>query len=223
MAAVKLMKRVCPMIKVQPLLLLFLIQLLLIFLGLSIWLFLRYKKISIKEVIARGEANRLRDELKNAEMQNDEVSGWENKFTDLQNKFEHIKNINEKLKESINKLIPEAKRTKEHEQVIRDIEQSYVELDSFMGALRKEKEQLHAKTISYESDMSKLSQKLEHSVPKEEYDKLHTQKKSLELKYDKMKKDLDDKAKEYDSLQKNFLWLEKEYNALYNNISEDRP
>lgn len=190
--------------------------------GLSLYLFLRYKKLSIKEVISRGEANRLRDELKNMEMPNDEVSGWENKFSDLQTKFEQVKTINDKLKESINKLIPEAKRTKEHEKIIRDIEQSYVELDSFIGTLRKEKEQLYTKTRDYEIDMSKLSQKLEHSVPKEEYDKLNTQKKSLELKFDKVKKDLEDQVKEYDNLQKNYVWLEKEYNALYSNINEDR-
>jgi chromosome segregation ATPase len=172
--------------------------------------------------MARGEANRLRDDLKNMDIQNGEVAGWENKFSDLQTKFEQVTTINEKLKESINKLIPEAKRTKDHEKIIRDIEQSYVELDSFIGSLRKEKEQLHAKTKAYESDMSRLSQKLEQSVPKEEYDKLNTQKKSLELKFDKLKKDLEDKSKEYDNLQKNFLWLEKEYNALYSNISEDR-
>jgi len=209
-------------IKVPPLLLLFLVQFLLIFLGLSIFLFQRYKKLRIKEVIARGEAGRLKDELNNMEIQNDEVSCWENKFSDLQEKFEHVKNINEKLKESINKLIPEAKRTKEHEQVIRDIELSYVELNSFIKTLKKEKEQLHAKTKAYESDMSKLSHKLELSVPKEEYDKLNTQKKSLELKFDKLKKDLEDKGKEYDGLQKNYLWLEKEYNALYSNISDDK-
>ncbi len=210
------------MIKVPTLLLLFLIQFLFIFLGFSILLFLRYKKLRIKEVIARGEANRLRDEFKKMEIYNDEVSGWENKFSDLQKKFEHVKNINEKLKGSIDKLIPEAKRTKEHQQVIRDIEQSYIELDTFIGTLRKEKEQLHAKTRAYESDMRRQSQKMEHSVPKEEYDKLNTREKSLELKFEKLKKELEDKVKEYDNLQTNYVWLEKEYNALYNNISEDK-
>jgi chromosome segregation ATPase len=209
-------------IKVPPLILLFLIQFLLMFLGLSIFLFLRNKKLRIKEVMARGEASRLRDDLKNMVIQNDKASGWENKFSDLQTKFEQVKIINERLKESINKLIPEANRTKEHQQVIRDIEQSYIDLDSFIGTLRKEKEQLHAKTRAYESDMSRLSQKLNHSVPKEEYDKLKTHNKSLELKFDKMKKDLEDQVKEYNNLQKNFVWLEKEYNALYNNISQDR-
>lgn len=160
--------------------------------------------------------------LNNIEMQHDDVSDWENKFSDLQNKFEHVKNINEKLKESINKLIPEAQRTKEHAQVIKDIEHSYVELDSFIGTLRKEREQLYAKTKTYESDMSKLSHKLELSVSKDEYDKMNAHKKSLELRFDKLKKDLQDKSKAYDNLQKNYLWLEKEYNALYENISENR-
>jgi len=210
-------------IKVPPLVLLFLIQFLLIFMGVSIFLFLRHKKLRIKEVIARGEANRLRDELRNMVMQNDQVSDWGNKFSDLQTKFEQVKNINEKLKDAINKLIPEAKRTKDHEQIFRDIEHSYVELNSFIGALRQEKDQLQAKTKAYESDMSKLSQKLEHSVAKEEFDKLNIQKKSLELKFEKLRKDLEGKVREYDSLQKNYLWLEKEYNALYSNISEEKP
>lgn len=211
------------MIKVPPLVLLFLIQFLLIFMGVSIFLFHRHKKLRIKEVIARGEANRLRDELRNMVIQNEQVSGWGNKFSDLQTKFEQVKNINEKLKDAINKLIPEAKRTKDHEQIFRDIEHSYVELNSFIGALRQEKDQLQAKTKAYESDMSKLSQKLEHSVAKEEFDKLNIQKKSLELKFEKLRKDLEGKVREYDSLQKNYLWLEKEYNALYSNISEEKP
>ncbi len=210
------------MIKVSPLLLLFLIQFLLIFLGLSIYLYLRYKKLRIKEVIARGEAHRLRDECKNMEIQDDEVSAWENKCSDLQKQFEHVKNMNEKLTESINTLIPEAKKTNEHKQAIKDIEQSYVELDSFIGALREEKEQLYAKMNGYELDMRKLSHKLEMSVPQEVYDKLNAQKKGLELKFDKMKKDLEDKASEHASLQKNYVWLEKEYNALYNNINDDK-
>jgi len=210
-------------IKVPPLVLLFLIQFLLIFMGVSIFLFHRHKKLRIKEVIARGEANRLRDELRNMVIQNEQVSGWGNKFSDLQTKFEQVKNINEKLKDAINKLIPEAKRTKDHEQIFRDIEHSYVELNSFIGALRQEKDQLQAKTKAYESDMSKLSQKLEHSVAKEEFDKLNIQKKSLELKFEKLRKDLEGKVREYDSLQKNYLWLEKEYNALYSNISEEKP
>ena len=211
------------MIKVPPLVLLFLIQFLLIFMGVSIFLFHRHKKLRIKEVIARGEANRLRDELRNMVIQNEQVSGWGDKFSDLQTKFEQVKNINEKLKDAINKLIPEAKRTKDHEQIFRDIEHSYVELNSFIGALRQEKDQLQAKTKAYESDMSKLSQKLEHSVAKEEFDKLNIQKKSLELKFEKLRKDLEGKVREYDSLQKNYLWLEKEYNALYSNISEEKP
>jgi len=209
-------------IRIYPLLLLFLIQFLFIFAGVSIYLFLRYRKLLVKEIIARGEANRLRDEIGKMEMQNNEMSGLENKFSDLQKKFERVKNINEKLKESINKLIPEAKRTKEHEQIIRDIEQSYVELDSFIGILRNEKEQLHAKTKAYDSDISKLSHQLEMSVSKDEYDKLKTQKKSLELKFDKTTKDLKEKIKEFESLQKNYLWLEKEYNALYNNVRDDK-
>ena len=138
----------------------------------------------------------------------------------MQKQFEHVKNINDKLKESINKLIPESKRTKEHEQAFSDIEQFNVELEAFIVTLRKEKEQLHEKIKAYEIDMKKLSQKLEHSVPKDEYDKLNAQKKSLELKFDKMKKDLEDKTKEHENLQKNYLWLEKEYNALYSNISD---
>lgn len=210
------------MIRISPLLLLFLVQFLFVFAGLSLFLFLRYKKLNIREVIARGEVNRLRDELKNMEVENNDKSGIENRLSDLQKQFEHINNINEKLKESINKLIPEAKRTKEHEQVIRDIEQSYVELDSFMGVLKKEKAQLQAKNKAFDIDISKLSHKLELSVPKEEYDKLNTQKKSLELKFDKATKDLKEKTQECETLQKNYLWLEKEYNALYNNVSDDK-
>ena len=216
-------KRASPVIRVSPLVLLFLIQFLLIFLGLTIFLFFQYRKIRVKEVIARGEANRLRDELKNMEINNkDKGLGWEDKFSNLQKKYEHVKNINAKLNESINKLLPEAKRTNGQEQVIRDIEQSYIELESFIVSLRKEKELFHSKSKSLEGDINKLSQKLEHSVSKEEYDKSTAQKKGLESKFDKLKKDLADKSTEYESHKKNYLWLEKEYNALYDNIRENK-
>lgn len=209
-----------PVLKISPLVLLFLVQFLLIFLGLTIFLFLQYKKLRVKELIARGEAGRLRAELENAERINDHASGLEDKFSDLQKKFDQVKTINEKLKDAINKLIPEGKRTKEHEQAINDIEQSYAEFDSFIGILRKEKETLSAQSKVFKLDISKLSQRLEHSVSKDDYDKLNSQKKSLELKFAKLKKDLEDKAKEHESLQKNYVWLEKEYNALYDNIND---
>ncbi len=206
-------------IKVSPLILLFLIQFLLIFLGLTIFLLVQYRKLSVKEIISRGEANRLRAELENQEKQNIELSGWKDMFGALQTKFEQVKNINAKLKESINALIPEAKRTKEHEKVIGEIEQFYAEIDSFVESLREEKERLHQQSKSYKSEIDRLSQKLEHSVSKGEYDNLKAQKKSLELKLDKLKNDLMDKNKEYVNLQKNYIWLEKEYNALYKNIN----
>ncbi len=211
------------MIKVPPLVLLFLIQFLLIFLGLTIFLFLRNRKLSVKAIIVRGEANRLKSELTHMESKNVELSDSKNTLSDLQKKFEEVKNINAKLKDSINKLIPEAERTKEHEQVIRDIEQSYAELDSFIAILRKEKEQLHEKSKSSESYINKLEKKLKQSVSKEEYDNLKAHNKSLELRFEKLKKDLEDKTGECESLQKNYIWLEKEYNALYNNISHDKP
>jgi chromosome segregation ATPase len=215
-------KRASPVIRVHPLVMLFLIQFLLIFLGLTLFLFFKYRKINVKEIIARGEAIRLRDELKNMEINKDNGSGWKDKFSDLQKKYEHVKSINAKLNESINKLLPEAKRTNGHEQIIKDIEQSYIELESFIVSLQKEKELFHAQSKSLEGDINKLSQKLEHSVSKEEYDKLDAKKNGLESKFDKLKEDLAVKSTECESLKKNYLWLEKEYNALYDNISENK-
>lgn len=209
-----------PVLEIPPLVLLFLVQFLLIFLGLTIFLFLQYKKLSVNVRIARGEAARLRAELEDAERRSDQSSALEDKFSDLQKKFEQVKAVNERLKEAINKLIPEGKRTKEHEQAIKDIEQSYAEIDSFIGVLRKEKEALRAQSKVFKLDISKLSQQLDHSVSKDDYDKLNSQKKSLELKFAKLKKDLEAKAKEHESLQKNYVWLEKEYNALYDNIND---
>ncbi|MBI4682820.1 MAG: hypothetical protein HY757_06935 [Nitrospirae bacterium] len=167
----------------------------------------------------REEVTRFKSELAHMESKNSELTDSKDMLSELQKKFDEVKNINAKLKESINKLIPEANRTREHEQVIRDIEQSYAELDSLFVILRKEKERLNEKSKSSEGHIDKLEKKLKQSVSKEEFDNLKARNKSLELKFDKLKKDLEDKTGEYESLQKNYIWLEKEYNALYNNIS----
>lgn len=209
------------MIKVNALAFLFILQFLVIFLGFTILLFFRYRKLNVREIISRGEANRLREELEHMEGQHVELSSWKEMFNNLQEKFDHIRGVNTTLKESIATLIPEADRSKKYEQLISEIEQNNKELDTCIGELQKENKQLNKNSKTFERDLDQLSRKLDLSVSKEAYNNLKAQKKSLELKFEKLKKDLAAKTREHESLQKNYVWLEKEYNALYENISED--
>jgi chromosome segregation ATPase len=210
------------MIKVNALAFLFIIQFMLTFLGLTVFLYLQNKKLSVKEIISRGEINRLRSEIQDKEKINTELLAWKDMFDNLQKKFEQIKGVNAKLKEAIALLIPEAQRSKEYEQLIADIEQNNKELDMCINTLQKENEELDKKAKSFQREISELSTELQHSVSMEEFKKVSAEKKRLEIQVERLKEELDSMTKQYENLEKNYIWLEKEYNALYKNISDDK-
>ncbi len=207
-------------IKINALVLLFIVQFLLVFITLAVVFYRKLKKEEVKAAVSEGGVRRLSFEVKKMEEKSDEQSGWKDKFGDLQSKFDVIKKHNEKLKMSIDKLVPEAERTKEYAEVIGDIEESYVELDSFLRELKKEKLDLAEQAHSFQGDIKNLSSKLDNSVNKAEFDILQAEKHGVELKVKKLQGELDEKTHEYDSLEKNYMWLEKEYNALYENASK---
>jgi len=206
------------LIKVNALAFLFIIQFLLIFFGLTIFLFIKYRKLTIKEVITRGEISRLKSEIEGQTKENILLLRWRDMFIDLREKFELIKNNNIKLKETINLLIPEAQRTKEYEQLLADIESNNKELDMCIGTLQKENENLNQRVKSFTVEMDELTHKLEHSVSEDKYQSLAAEK-NLEIK--KLEEALKEQVRRYENLEKNYVWLEKEYRALYRNISEN--
>lgn len=173
---------------------------------------------------SQEEAQRLHDDAKKQEEkvrgQSTDIEKWKDLFKDLESKFTSIKQMNAKLKDAIAQLIPEAERSKEYEQLVADIEKSNKELDTCIAALSREKEALIRMNTSIKSKADELSQKLQDSVSKEEFNKLMVQKNDLESNVNALTEQLNAKTQEYDSLKQNFAALEKEYNALYMNIDE---
>ncbi|RJQ18069.1 MAG: hypothetical protein C4560_07775 [Nitrospiraceae bacterium] len=211
------------MIRVNALVFLFIVQFLLMFLGIAIFLFIRHKKLSVKAVIAQGEIRRLENDLENSKLNVSELLPLQNILKDLQQKHEESNVINAKMKEMIDFLAPEAERSKEFQQLLAEVEKNRKELDTCLGTLQKENEALNEQMESSEKKLRNLSGRLEDSVSKEEYQNVLSEKKSLELKVERMKKDLDQKTSDLERLEKNFIYLEKEYNALYKNVKGEEP
>jgi len=210
-------------IKVPALLFLFLVQFILIFMGLAVFLFIRHRKLDIKATILQGEIRRLESELDRQKEEIEGLLGWPKMFSDLQQKFEQVQGINTRLKESVEALVPEAQRSKEFEQLIAEIDHHNNELNTCVGALQNENESLTQRMISAARETEKLSGKLRESVKKEDYQRLESEKNGLELKVAKLREELDSKTKDCERLEKNFIYLEKEYNALYKNIKGEEP
>ncbi len=207
-------------IKINALVLLFTVQFLIIFVTLTIVFYRQYRKQKISAIVAQGESRRLTAEIAYQEQKNNEFSELQGEFGEMQNKYDQVKTLNEKLKASIDTLIPQAKRTKEHELVIKDIEGYYAELDSFVRTLRTEKDQLSTKSDTYEKDIAKISLKLKGSISKEDHDYVKAQNNRLTLEIDKHLEELAKAESSYSELEKNYMWLEKEYNALYENANK---
>jgi len=212
-------------LEIRPLIFLFIIQFLLLFAALSIFLIFRYRALSVKEALARKETVELRAEISGSsrqiEVKSAEFDQLKNTFDDLQQKFIHIKESNAKLKTLIEALVPEANRSKEFAKVIGEIEESNKELDSCINTLQKENTDLEKKAKSLEREAEGLADLLQQSVRKEELYQAQSQKKALEIKMTKVERDLQEKTDAYDQLQKNYIWLEKEFNALYKNVSQE--
>jgi chromosome segregation ATPase len=212
-------------LEIRPLIFLFIIQFLLLFAALSIFLIFRCRALSVKEALARKETVELRAEISGSsqqiEVKSAEFDQLKNTFDDLQQKFIHIKESNAKLKTLIEALVPEANRSKEFAKVIGEIEESNKELDSCINTLQKENTDLEKKAKSLEREAEGLADLLQQSVRKEELYQAQSQKKALEIKMTKVERDLQEKTDAYDQLQKNYTWLEKEFNALYKNVSQE--
>lgn len=211
------------MIKVHALAFLFLIQFLLIFLGLSVFLFLRHKKVNTKVVVSQGEIRRLESEIDNRKKEIAGLLRWKDMFNDLQQKFEKMKSINKKLMETIDVLVPEAERSKEFAELLVEMEQSKKDLDSCIGTLQKENEALSEQMRFSRDEIAGLSGKLKESVSKKDFQKVLNEKMGLETKVHELEEELKMKTKEYEKLEKNFVYLEKEYNALYRNVKGEEP
>ncbi len=206
------------MIKLPALLVLFLIQLLLISWGTAIALFKRNKKLNIQAASSHEEIKKLADELDVQKEGMAEFSNLQTLFSELQQKFEQLTIVNAKLKEMIDFLLPEAERSKEFQEILNEVEHNNNELITCIGTLQKENEALNQRKKSFEKEVDGLSRKLRDTVNKEEYQKVLSEKKSLEIKLENLREDFGKKTKDLEKLERNYIYLEKEYNALYKNF-----
>ncbi len=209
------------MLKINATAFLFILELLLVFLGLSILLFLKHRKQTGEKVIYREKIEKLENNINDHEKKNKELSGFKEAFSDLRKKFNLIKNINIKLKKAIASLVPEAEKSEEYKKLIADIEQNNKELDMCIDTLEKENKEFDKKITSFTDEVSGLSRKLKGTVSKAEFDRVAAEKKRLELRIEALEDKLNNKTAEYGKLEKNYMWLEKEYNALYSNVHEE--
>ena len=209
------------MVRVNALAFIFIVQFLLMFLGIAIFLFIHCRRQTRRAVVSRQEIGRLNDDIRNQKRKSSELLKWKEMFEDLQEKFKQIKNINMKLKGAIETLVPDAEKSKEYKQLISDLELNNNELDSCLESLGSKNDELEKKALTFEHKVEGLNRKLQDYVSKAKYNIAVSENKSLELKVDSLKKQIESQAKEYENLEKNYAWLENEYNALYDNINEE--
>jgi chromosome segregation ATPase len=211
------------MVNIPALLFLFLLQFLLMFLGLAVFLFIRHRKMNIKLVISQGEIRRLESEIQKHKEEVNGLLGFQKMFQDLQQKFDQIQGVNTKLREAVEVLVPEAERSKEFAELISQIDSHNKELNTCIGTLQTENDSLTERMKSFQTEVDGLSDKLRESVNKEEHQRVLNEKERLERKVGNLKAEIDKKTGEYDKLEKNYMHLEKEYNALYMNIKGEVP
>ncbi len=209
------------MLRVNATAFLFILEFLLVLAGISVLLFLRYRRQKEKEVVYRHEIQELQHSAREQEKQNEELLGFKEAFGNMQRKLDKVRAINLKLKQAIDTLVPEAERTEEYKKLIAEIEQNNKELDLCINTLERENEELAADVTSFRDEVDSLSRKLKDSVSRAEFDKVEAENKRLELRVESLQARLAEKTAEYEKLEKNYMWLEKEYNALYNNIHEE--
>ncbi len=210
------------MLKIDPLFALIAVQCLLVFAGITIFIIVKYRKLSAMELAAQRELRSLRAEVDKQAQIKHELRVWKHMFNELQEKFEGIRTVNEKLKDSLAALIPEAERSKEYEQLIADIEQNNITLDNCIGSIKKENEELEKTVAALEREADGLADLLQQTVRKEELDRALEQTQSLKLKHEKILKELKQLRDEHEKLQKSNELLQKEYNALYDNVEAEK-
>ncbi len=210
------------MVRINALVFLFIIEFLLILFCLNIFLFLRHRKQTIKKIISDGEIQKLRNDIERQKNKIVELLSWKDMFNELDKRFQLVRTINVKLKDSLTVLIPEDERSEELKKIIADFEYTNKELDMCVGVLKQETESLNQKMKYFEDEIDGLSERLQRSVNKKEFDRILAERDELAGKLRKLEKEPNNRAKAYKDLQDKYTSLEKEYNALYRDIKGER-
>ncbi len=200
------------MIKIDALMFLIIIEFLLIFFGLTVFLFLKYRKQTMKVNIPGEEVQKLKDVIENKEKKIVELSGWKHKFTDSEKRFELTGIINAKLIEFFMGLIPDAEKSEELKKIIADFDYSDKELDT----LKDENEKLNQKIKDFEQEIKGISGILQGSLSNKGSDTVSAEGDEFAEKVRKLEEELKNKEEECIKLKDTYADLEKEYNILYN-------
>jgi uncharacterized phage infection (PIP) family protein YhgE len=192
-------------IKVNALVFLFVVQFLLIFLGLTIFLFIRSRKINHGQGSYKDNDS-LEGSVKIPETNNEEIAVMKGMLSDFQDKFEKIKNVNTNLKEAVTTLMPEGEGSGQYEQLLAEVEKNQREIELCIETLQRENEQLNDKNKSFEEGAGKLATK---------YATVLSEKTSLESRVEELHKELAGLTEANDKLKHTYSMLEKEYDALY--------
>lgn len=206
------------MIRINALAFLFIIELVFIATGVAIFLFTRYRKQVLKEAALREEIQKKDDIIEEQQRCVIELSTLQDMFNNLKEKFRSIQEVNTRLKESIKALMPEAEKSQELEKIIADFEYTNKELDLCVGVLQEENERLQKEIANLKEGARSLSNKLQDSVSREEYEMVVQERDGLIKKVERLEDELITRIKDFETLKENYSMLEKEYNALYNNM-----
>jgi len=138
-----------------------------------------------------------------------QLAGYRDMLADLQAKLKQMTDSNEKLKAGITKLIPEAERSKDLEDLLEEFERSKRDVDNCMGTLQSENQRMSEAIENYEREMEGLSDLAD------EYKKLLQKKDVIVRKLQQAEAELETTTTSYESLQNQFNTLEAEYKRLY--------
>jgi chromosome segregation ATPase len=207
------------MIRINATLFLFIVEFMILFLGVAVIMFFQWRKQRGMSAVTGSKDD---NSSGGNGISSEELAKWQQKCTEYQEKFEKTKGINAQLQELIREIVPEAEMSEQYKKVIAEFEKNNKEIDMCINTLEKENQGLDERAYLADNKVEGIQRKMKDMVSGADYNMLAAEKKRLEIKVERLKDELESKIQEYAKLDKNYLWLEKEYNSLYENMEEEK-
>ncbi len=161
------------------------------------------------------EVVKLNDLVKDLKQKVTALYMYKDMFQNLEKKFKKIHEMNGTLKQNLITAMEKLGESEEIEKMLSQFEHSNKELEMCAGVLEMENKRLQEKMEGFEAEVNTLSDVLEESVTREEFEKVQAENESSSKKIEELESELQDKINAHTELQNNFGYLEKEYYALY--------
>lgn len=230
------------MIKVNPLLLMLLIESGLVFLGTAVFFFWKYKgqlareasllkalnepvkeKVDVSlpqpeplpKISSEEEVRKLKAEI---ERQKEEISRllvFEEKFNQLKGKFVEVQKFSSNLKKQLTLVVTKIEKNEELDKIVAEFEKKDKEMKSYVLTLEQDREQLSMQTEAFGTEIERLSGVIEGSVDRSKYEKLSEENEGLRQRIAELEKESIEREKVYEKLVTKYDSLEKEYTILY--------